>query len=213
VSKAAKFWDRLAERYSKRPIADMAAYEEKLRITGEYLRPEMRLLEFGCGTGSTALIHAPCVRHIHAIDVSKNMIKIARAKASAMGIKNVTFACTGIDDLELREHSFDMVLGLSILHLLDNWPEVLVRVHRLLKPGGVFVSSTACIGDSMNFLRWILPIGSFLGLIPTIKVFKQSDLLHHLTEAGFEIEHQWQPGKNKAVFIVAKKPADTPFSV
>jgi ubiquinone/menaquinone biosynthesis C-methylase UbiE len=206
LSKAEKFWDRMAERYSKRPISDMASYEEKLRITGEYMRPEMRVLEFGCGTGSTALIHAPSVRQIHAIDVSKNMIKIARSKAGAMDIKNVTFACSAIEDLEMREGSFDMVLGLSILHLLDNWREVLLQVNRLLKPGGVFVSSTACIGDSMNFLKWILPIGAFLRLIPTVKVFKQQDLEKGLVDAGFEIDKVWQPGKNKAVFIVAKKP-------
>jgi ubiquinone/menaquinone biosynthesis C-methylase UbiE len=196
----------MAARYSERPISDEASYEEKLRITSEYLRSEMRLLEFGCGTGSTALIHAPSVRQIHAIDVSKNMIKIARAKASSMGIKNITFACSDIDDLEMRDGSFDMVLGLSILHLLDNWGDVLVQVNHLLKPGGVFVSNTFCIGDSMKYLKWILPIGSFLRLLPSIKVFKQEELQQGLIAAGFEIERHWQPGKSKAVFIVAKKP-------
>jgi len=206
VNQAAKFWDRKAERYSARPISDEDAYEEKLRITSEYLGPEMRVLEFGCGTGSTALIHAPSVRQIHAIDVSKNMIKIARTKASAMDIRNVTFACTAIEDLELRDGSFDAVLGLNILHLLGNWREVLVQVNRFLKPGGVFVSSTFCIGDSMNFLRWILPIGTLVGLLPAIRVFKQADLQKGLQDAGFEIEPHWQPGKNKSLFIVARKP-------
>ncbi len=36
----------------------------------------------------------------------------------------------------------DMVLGLSILHLLENKAEVMAKVHRMLKPGGVFVAST-----------------------------------------------------------------------
>jgi ubiquinone/menaquinone biosynthesis C-methylase UbiE len=208
VNRAAKFWDRVADRYSRRSISDEASYEEKLRITAEYLRPEMRLLEFGCGTGSTALIHAPSVRQIHAIDVSKNMIRIARAKAGAMDIRNVTFACTAIEDLELRDESFDGVLGLNILHLLGNWREVLIQVNRLLKPGGVFVSSTFCIGDSMSFLRWIIPIGTFIGLLPAIRVFKQADLEKGMQDAGFEIEHHWKPGKNKAVFLVARKPAN-----
>ncbi len=207
MNRAAKFWDRVAERYSKRTISDEASYEEKLRITAEYLRPEMRLLEFGCGTGSTALIHAASVWQIHAIDVSKNMIRIARAKASAMDIRNVTFACTAIEELEVRDGSFDAVLALNILHLLGNWREVLVQVNRLLKPGGVFVSSTFCVGDSMNFLRWILPIGTFFGLLPAIRVFKQAELEKGMREAGFEIERHWQPGKNKAVFLVARKPA------
>jgi hypothetical protein len=84
---------------------------------------------------------------------------------------------------------------------------VLVQVNRLLKPGSVFVSNTACLGDSMNYLKWILPIGSFLRLLPTVKVFKQADLRQGLIDAGFEIEREWQPAKSQMVFIVAKKPA------
>jgi len=41
----------------------------------------MELLEFGCGTGSTAIVHVPYVNHIHAIDIFSNMICIAQAKA------------------------------------------------------------------------------------------------------------------------------------
>src|SRR5215217_1657238 len=59
-----RFWDNLAERYARQPIADEAAYQTKLDITRSYLHPDMAVLEFGCGTGSTALQHAPHVRHI-----------------------------------------------------------------------------------------------------------------------------------------------------
>ena len=43
----------------------------------------MEVLEFGCGTGGTAIIHAPYVKHIRAIDISGNMIAIAKGKAEA----------------------------------------------------------------------------------------------------------------------------------
>jgi len=97
------------------------------------------------------------------------------------------------------------VLGLSILHLLENMEEVIARVHDMLKPGGVFISSTACIGDTMKFFKIIAPIGKFLGLMPLVRVFTSQELADSLTDAGFEIDYQWQPGKGKAVFIVAKK--------
>ena len=45
------FWDKVAERYSKKPVANEAAYQRKLRVTREYLRPDMQVLEIGCGTG------------------------------------------------------------------------------------------------------------------------------------------------------------------
>ena len=78
---SAKFWEKIADQYSKESIADEAAYQKKLQVTQEYLKPHMEVLEFGCGTGSTAIIHAPYVKHIRAIDFSSNMIEIARRKA------------------------------------------------------------------------------------------------------------------------------------
>ena len=206
MDQSAKFWDKIAERYSKRPIADEAAYQQKLQVTREYFRPDMNVLEFGCGTGSTAIAHAPYVKHIQAIDISSKMIDIAQGKAVAENIENVTFKRSTIDEFSVPDQTFDAVLGLSILHLLDNKEEVIAKVHTMLKPGGIFVTSTACIGDTiMRYLKAIVPIGKFLGLMPLIKVFTTRELEASLTDAGFEIEYQWQPGKNKAVFIAAKK--------
>ena len=57
----------------------------------------------------------------------------------------------------------------------------------------------------MKFFKVIASIGKFLGLIPLVKVFTSKELEDSLTDAGFEIDYQWQPSKGKAVFIVAKK--------
>ena len=54
-----RFWDRHAKGYAKRPVPDEAAYQRKLKMTQDYLTPDMEVLELGCGTGTTALIHAP----------------------------------------------------------------------------------------------------------------------------------------------------------
>ena len=86
MDRSVKFWDKIAERYSKRPIADEVAYQKKLQVTREYFRPDMEVLELGCGTGSTAILHAPYVKHILAIDISSKMIDIAQAKADAKSV-------------------------------------------------------------------------------------------------------------------------------
>ena len=205
MDRAARFWDRIAERYSKRPIADEAAYRKKLEVTREYFRPDMNVLELGCGTGSTAIAHAPFVKHIRAVDISSKMIEIARRKADAANIDNVTFERSTIDELDAPVQSLDAVLGLSILHLVENKEAVITRVHSMLKPGGVFVTSTACLADSMGWFKYIAPIGRLLGLIPLVKIFTAEELQDSLTRAGFEIDYNWQPGKGKARFIVAKK--------
>lgn len=204
---SARFWDRIAERYARRPVADEAAYQNKLRITRDYLRPDTEALEFGCGTGSTALVHAPFVKRILAIDVSSKMIEIARRKAATSGVANVAFRRAAIEEFSAPDGSFDVVLGLSILHLLEDRDAVIAKVRGMLKPGGVFVSSTACIADTMKLFKLVAPVGRRLGLIPLVKIFTTAELLDALARAGFEIERQWRPGRGKGVFIVARKPA------
>jgi ubiquinone/menaquinone biosynthesis C-methylase UbiE len=200
-----KFWDKIAESYAKKPVPDEEAYQKKLKVTRGYLRPDMEVLEFGCRTGSTAITHAPYVRHIQAIDISSKMIEIAGGKAEAGNLKNVTFNQSDIGEFSVPDQTFDAVLGLSILHLVETKEEIISKVHKMLKPGGIFVTSTACLGDTMKFFKVVAPIGRFFGLMPLVKVFTTKELENSLTNAGFEIDHQWRPGKSKAVFIVAKK--------
>jgi SAM-dependent methyltransferase len=205
MDRAAKFWDRVAERYAKSPVADEAAYRKKLEVTRGYLRPDMDVLELGCGTGSTAIVHAPHVKHIRAVDISSGMLAIARRKAEAAHIDNITFEQSTIDDLEVADGSVDVVLALSLLHLLEDRDVAITRIHRMLKPGGVFVTSTACLGETMGWFRYVGPVGKFFRLIPLVRVFSPDELERSFVRAGFAIDYNWQPGKGKAVFIVAKK--------
>ena len=105
-----KFWDKIAERYSKKPVDDEEAYQQKLQVTREYLQPDMELLEFGCGTGSTAIAHAPYVKQILATDISAKMIGIAQAKADTGEVKNVTFKQAAIDDFSADDQTFGVAI-------------------------------------------------------------------------------------------------------
>ena len=133
------------------------------------------------------------------------MLDIARRKAEAQQMTNITFEQSAIDDLNVANETLDVVLGLSILHLLEDKDAIIARVYQMLKPGGLFVTSTACLGDHMPYFRFIVPIGQFLGIMPLVNVFTVQELTNSLTHVGFKIDYQWQPGKDKAVFIVAKK--------
>ena len=165
----------------------------------------MEVLELGCGTGSTAIVHAPHVKHIRAVDISSGMLAIAAHKAEAAHIDNITFERSTIDDLEVADGSVDAVLALSLLHLLEDRDVAITRVYKMLKPGGVFVTSTACLGETMGWFRYVGPVGNFFRLIPLVKVFSPDELERSFVRAGFAIDYNWQPGKGKAVFIVAKK--------
>ncbi len=199
-----QFWDKSAKRYAKSPIKDEATYQKKLAITREYVTPESRVLEFGCGTGSTALLHAPYVKQIIATDISDKMIEIAQQKAADTGINNVSFQQGTLDSLNLEHGIFDAVLGLNVLHLLEDVDGTIKQVQQLLKPGGVFVSSTALVGQLNVLFHCLIPALQLLGMAPFVARLTKTQLIDSLTTAGFSIEREWQPNRD-SVFIVAKK--------
>jgi ubiquinone/menaquinone biosynthesis C-methylase UbiE len=201
---SSKFWDRIAKRYAKKPIGDEAAYQRKLAMTREYFRPDMEVLEIGCGTGSTAIAHAPHVSHIRATDISGKMVEIAKGKAAAAGVQNVTFESLAVEDLDAASESVDAVLALSLLHLLDDKDTVIAQIHDMLRPGGTFVSNTVCLGDNMRWFRFVGPVGRWLGVFPLVRIFTRNELEESLMSAGFEIEQEWRPDK-AVVFIIARK--------
>lgn len=205
MTTSVKYWDRMANHYSKSPISDQQVYEKKLAITRQYLKPQSEVLEFGCGTGSTAMLHSPFVNHIHAIDVSKRMLGIAKAKIDGEHIKNISFEQSSIEEFDAPEASYDAVLGLSILHLLENRKAAISKAHKMLKPGGVFITSTMCGGNSFSLMRLLIKIGGFIGLLPKVSYFSQGSLQMSIQDAGFQLTHIWKPDNSDAVFIVATK--------
>lgn len=205
MTDAAHFWDRIADKYAARPVADEAAYERKLAMTRKHLRPDMDVLEIGCGTGSTAILHAPHVRHVRATDLSPRMVAIAEGKVADAGLSNVTCEVGTLESLSAPEDAADMILTLSLLHLLDDLDAALARIHALLRPGGMFVSSTACIAERMSWFKFIAPIGRKLGLIPPVHIFRAEHLRKAMRKAGFEIIEDWLPDRGMTLFIVARK--------
>ncbi|GGZ95916.1 hypothetical protein GCM10008090_00090 [Arenicella chitinivorans] len=206
-SKSSKFWDKAASKYSQQAISDIPSYEKKLEISRRYFSAQSSVFEFGCGTGSTALIHAPYVEHVHAIDFSEKMIDIAKAKAANAGITNVRFEKDSIDNFVSPPESYDAVLGLNVLHLLDDMDTAIAKSFQLIKPGGVFITSSACLSEGFYVLLWpLLWLGKLFGKVPTVKFISVRSLVKSLVAAGFEIDHQWRPSKALWVFIVAKKP-------
>ncbi len=206
MDKSIAYWDRIAERYARQPIANETEYQKKLQITRGYLKPAMRVLEFGCGTGSTALLHAPLVKHYTAIDLAPNMIKIANQKRARSALNNLEFKLGSLRDFSDRPQSFDAILGLNVLHLLEDKDQAIAQVYDLLTPGGVFISSTACLKQGLNPYRFIAPFLRFFNL-PAVKVFKPTQLEHSLEKAGFRLDYKWAPEATPLVyFLVAIKP-------
>ncbi|MGC1504980.1 MAG: class I SAM-dependent methyltransferase [Sulfitobacter sp.] len=200
-----RFWNFIAKKYSKDKIADEASYQRKLDETRALLRDDMQVLEIGTGTGSTAILHAPHVAHIDAIDVSQKMLDIARDKTEAEGIGNITYQCTPVETFDAPNGSYDMIMALSVLHLVQDHKATLGKLHALLKPGGTLVTSTVCLADAMPAFKWISIPGHALGLLPHLVYLNKDTLLTDIRTAGFTLQNHWQPAPGRALFAIATK--------
>jgi len=201
---ATHFWNWTAERYSRQAIADEASYQKKLAITQKYLTPDMHVVEFGCGTGSTAIMHAPAVKTYHAIDVSEKMIEIARGKAAEAGISNLSFTVGTLEEANVPDSSCDAILGLNILHLVPDLDGTLTTVARMLAPGGRFFSSTICLKNLQGNLRRLALVARVLPFFPTVGSISVDDLKRRMERAGFAIEESFEKSPG-VVFLVAVK--------
>jgi len=200
-----KFWDKVAKRYAAKTIPDMDAYERKLELAQEVLKPEMRVVEIGCGTGSTAIRLAPYVNRIEAIDVSSAMLRVAKERAAEAEVQNVEFLHASFENLNVDAGRYDAVLAHSILHLVPELDARLADIAQWLRPGGVFISNTACIAEVNPIIRCLLPIASVFGLVPPLNVFRRSTLRKKIEAAGFEINFDW-PLKHGLFLIATRSP-------
>jgi ubiquinone/menaquinone biosynthesis C-methylase UbiE len=132
------------------------------------------------------------------------MIEAAQRKAVAAGVTNIVFQQGTLDSLNFQSESFNAVLGLNVLHLLEDVDGAIVNVHRLLKNNGVFVSSTSLIAEINLAFRWLISGMQMLGLAPYVCRFTKRQLISKLLSSGFTIELEWQ-SSHESVFIVARK--------
>ncbi|WP_127716752.1 bifunctional 2-polyprenyl-6-hydroxyphenol methylase/3-demethylubiquinol 3-O-methyltransferase UbiG [Halobacteriovorax sp. HLS] len=205
MSDQSHFWSNTADKYSRKPVPNQEVYEKKLKLTQELLNSEMKILEIGCGTGTTALIHAPLVSQIIATDFSKKMIQIAKHKAVTQNISNIEFKEESVQEMSYSKNEFDVIMAHSILHLVENKEEVLAKIYHYLKPGGYFISSTGCVGGVLKLFKPIWYIGYKLGKLPFINFFTKEDFVKDVTNSGLKIEARWDPTKVD-IFLIGVKP-------
>ena len=185
--KKVKFWDWLAKNYSDE------VGEQTVSITKKYLTKEDVVLDYGCARGAYTTALAGDVKEIRGIDISPKMIELAREKS-----KGIQFEVGSIFDVDEK---YDVVLTYNVLHLLENIEDVIGKIDDILKPGGRFISVTACMKEQL-IMR---VLGFFLGLFRFVNLTKfRISELEELISTRFTIEEtaKFTP---HLVMIVAKK--------
>ncbi len=98
-----------------------------------------RVLDIGCGTGYGTLELARTASAAVGIDVSLEAVSYARSTYSASNLRYVTASCTR---LPFPNRSFDLAVAFEVIEHLEDWPQLLEEVRRILSPGGQFIVST-----------------------------------------------------------------------
>jgi 2-polyprenyl-3-methyl-5-hydroxy-6-metoxy-1,4-benzoquinol methylase len=205
MSNAETFWDNTAKNYNREEKRDEKTYLKIIEKIRTYLKPNDIVLDFGCGTGLVSNEIAGNVKQIHAIDISSKMIAIAKEKAAGRKIENIDHAHSTLFDEQLRKGSFDVILAFYILHLVEDNQKVMQRLNELLKPGGLMISATPCMGEK-PILNGLFSMAGKIGIIPTIRSFKKTELEDSIANGNFEIvETECLHQSSQQYFIVAKK--------
>jgi ubiquinone/menaquinone biosynthesis C-methylase UbiE len=207
MSTDAQFWNSIAEKYSKQPVADPGSFDRKIALTQAKMRPSDVVLDVGCGTGSLALRLAGSAAVVHGLDLSAEMIRIAGEKADRQGASNVKFHVGDLETLTFEDESLDGICAYSLLHLVRDRQATLQRIFQLLKPGGFFISSNVCLGDTWVPYGVILPVMRWIGKAPFVDVYSRERLEGDVRRAGFvDLSFPDVGAKETVAFLVAMKP-------
>ena len=117
-----------------------------------YLRPGLRVLDFGCGPGTISVGLAKAVHpgELHGVDMEESQIRLAREIAYDRRQENAVFHVGDVTALEFEDGFFDVAHCHNLLMHVPDTHAVLTEVKRVLKPGGI-ISAREMIGDSMFF--------------------------------------------------------------
>lgn len=112
--------------------AGILRFRRRVAMLSKHLRPGMKVLELGCGTGLFTAEFAHSDADLTALDISEELLTQARCRVKS---PNVTFVNGNAYATDFEDNSFDAIIGSSVLHHLE-LEKALKEIHRLLKPGG-----------------------------------------------------------------------------
>jgi SAM-dependent methyltransferase len=205
-SPQAAFWNGMARRYAASPMRSPENWEKTLELTAARLSPVDRVLEIGCGTGSTAL---PLARHVAeyiGTDDASAMIGIARERLDENPTPGLGFATGRPGDGSLPEGPFDAITAFNLLHLLPDLPGALAEMRALLRPGGLLITKTPCLGGNRYAALWPVVMAlRLVGKAPPLRFVSPARIEAEIAGAGFEIlERGDYPAMPPSRFVVAR---------
>ncbi|HEY7226045.1 MAG TPA: arsenite methyltransferase [Micromonosporaceae bacterium] len=175
------------------------------------LNPGETVLDLGSGGGIDVLLSARRVGptgKAYGLDMTDEMLELARHNAEQAGATNVEFLRGQIEDIPLPNASVDVVISNCVVNLSTDKPAVFASTYRVLRPGGRIGISDVVAGNDLTPSQRA-ERGDWVGCIAGALSF--AEYQQGLVDSGFtDIEitptHETVPGMYSAI-IKARKPA------
>lgn len=130
-------FNALAAQWDDSPLRAGIARAVAAAVAGTLpLRPDMRALEYGCGTGLVSVLLADRVGHIVAADVAPNMLQVLDDKCRRAGLDNIETRRLDLTVDPPPAERFDLIFSSMTLHHIEDVDGVLGTLAGLLAPGG-----------------------------------------------------------------------------
>ena len=155
------------------------------------LHPSETVLDLGSGGGLDVLLSARRVGptgKAYGLDMTDEMLELARRNAREAGVSNVEFLKGQIEDIPLPDNSVDVIISNCVINLSPDKERVLSEAYRVLKPGGRFaVSDVVVLGEMDESLR--RDMEAWVGCVSG--ALEEGEYRQKLEAAGFgEVEVQ-----------------------
>ena len=206
INKSERFWDIVSRRFSKSNRTMRSPALITIRQNAyKYFTPTDKILDVGCGPGDLTFEIARKTQEVYATDISKGMNETAKNKAFKQNKNNVHFFRGDLNDISLQPASFDVITAFNMLQYITVKQDLYNKIYELLKPQGLFISSTACFSERKSVSRFVLTGLTKLKIVPEILFCKASELESEIRESGFTIIEATDISKLPERFIIARK--------
>ena len=177
-----------------------------LKHYGHFAAGETKVLDAGCGSGEFLPFFVRAGFQVYGIDLSLVAVKRARNRSP----KSIVIVGSLEGDLGFRPDNFELVWSTEVLEHLFDIEDALRAIHRVLKPGGLFVLTTPYHGLLKNLAIALTGFDRHFDVVgPHIRFFSKASLTRCLQAAGFDV--LWITGfgrfrpLHKSMFVVATK--------
>lgn len=150
-NRVAPGWDKWDQFFNR----TMAFINHRL-VADARVRPGLRVLDLGSGTGYPAILAGEVVGAegmVIGIDLAESMLAVAARKAKTLGLQQVSFRTGDVTSLPFETGSIDAVISRFCLMFLPEIPKAAAEIARVLKPGGYVAAAVWSSPEKNPFIR------------------------------------------------------------